>query len=60
MILFLYLLQFRQQEWIFDFQNLVQLKLDNLYIKNNWVELLETLRHCPMLQTLAIGYIDKV
>ncbi|XP_027923011.1 F-box/FBD/LRR-repeat protein At4g26340-like [Vigna unguiculata] len=51
---------FRQQEWIFDFQNLVQLKLDNLYIKNNWVELLETLRHCPMLQTLAIGYIDKI
>ncbi|XP_027923014.1 FBD-associated F-box protein At4g13985-like [Vigna unguiculata] len=50
---------FRQQDWIYDFQNLVQLKLDYLYIQNNWVEFLETLRHCPMLQTLAIGCIGK-
>jgi len=60
MILFLYLLQFRSHDWIYEFQNLVQLKLDYLYIQNNWVEFLETLRHCPMLQTLAIGYIGKV
>ncbi|XP_027923012.1 F-box/FBD/LRR-repeat protein At3g26920-like [Vigna unguiculata] len=51
---------FRSHDWIYDFQNLVQLKLDFLYIQNNWVEFLETLRHCPMLQTLAIGYIGKI
>ncbi|QCD89077.1 hypothetical protein DEO72_LG4g15 [Vigna unguiculata] len=53
-------MHFRSHDWIYEFQNLVQLKLDYLYIQNNWVEFLETLRHCPMLQTLAIGCVGKV
>ncbi|KOM56849.1 hypothetical protein LR48_Vigan10g274100 [Vigna angularis] len=50
-----WLMHLCQQDLVFEFHNLVELKLNLPYIQN-WIELLETLKHCPKLQTLAIRY----
>jgi len=55
----LYLLQICQQDLVSGFQNLVQLKMNLHYIKN-WLELLESLKHCPKLQTLVICNMDTI
>nr|ACZ74682.1 cyclin-like F-box [Phaseolus vulgaris] len=46
------------KDLVFDLQNLVQLKLENVSLCKDWGVVLEVLNHCPKLQHLVVDIFE--